>query len=420
VVVPGAITAALIGCVAALTLGGCGHDELPPFPRDILSREESAASLLRIELDARLLRHRADVPGIEGHAARIEALDSLLEHIRRTSGFLAEGKSRAGTVGIDLAGVTYDLMRADFEATVRGISGPFRSPCNRGIAWAGVGIQGLEEDPGWADRTEEVEQALGNAIFHRDNVFRTAPIANILKSGVAAGSITTSAISAAALLRTGVAALGRLGAWIQQGGAAFGALQAVPGGAGAIQLVAGSGAIALTHAEVMALATAGQLSATAASLYMMAKGQPPKVPQSKAFTEWSSKLPAKQTPANSDASRYEIAKAGPRNYQVKGAGEEPIWADGLRASDGHVLEAKYVGDAARSPYVDGSACPEFLRAKTLVDLEREFQRYAAVIRDRSNPVVGLEVIVSDVRAVPLFERLLSKFSIPGQVIVLPP
>lgn len=404
--------------VLLLALCGCGHEGPRPPPR-AYSKEDSASALLRIELEARLLRHRADDPDVR-QSSRLEALDSLIEHVGRTTGFIAEGRSRAAKVGVDLAGVTYDLMRADFEASVRRFDGGVRNSCNQGIAWTGVGIQGLAKDPRWADRQEEVEQALGMAGVHRDNVLRTAPLINVLKGGVAAASITTSVISAAALLRSGIAALGRLAAWMEQGGAAFGALQAAPSGAGAIQLVTSGGALVLTHSEAMALVNAGQLSATAAALYMMAKGQPPKVPQFEAFSEWASKLPKKPTPTRSDADRYEVAKAGPQNYQVQGAGEEPIWVDGLRASDGHVLEVKYIGDAARSPYVDGSACPEFLRLKTLRELEGEFRRYAAVIRDTSNPVVGLEVIVSDARAVALFQRLLAKFSIPGQVVVLPP
>src|SRR5688572_12121561 len=91
VVIPGRIAASLIACAAALGLDGCGHDEPPPPPRppphQAFSREDSAATLLRIELDTRLLRYRADDPGIQGRPARLEALDSLLEHIRRTSGF---------------------------------------------------------------------------------------------------------------------------------------------------------------------------------------------------------------------------------------------------------------------------------------------------------------------------------------------
>jgi len=347
----------VLATACALTLGACGHEELPPEGRPV-GRTATAASLQRIELDARLLRRRAEESPIKGRAARLEAIDALLAHIALTTRFLAENRLRAAEVGTELAEITYDLMRADFEASVRGISGAVRRPCNRGLEWTGGGIQGLARDPGWVDRTEEVAQ--------------------------------------------------------------FGVLQVASEGGAAIQLVTGAGALTLTHAEVMVLANAGQLSATAAALHMMASGQPPKVPQVKAFEEWARKLPVRPTPTTSPAGKYEVAQTGPSNYKVQGAGEEPIWADGLRSSDGHALEAKHVGDAASSPYVDGSSCPDFVRANALADLVNEFRRYAAVIRDVSNPVVGLEVVVSDAKAVPLFERLMAEFSIPGQVVVRPP
>lgn len=97
-----------------------------------------------------------------------------------------------------------------------------------------------------------------------------------------------------------------------------------------------------------------------------------------------------------------------------------MWADGLRASDGHALEAKHIGNPEISPYVDGSKCYGPVRAEALRKMMDEFRRYASTIRDPSNPIVGLEVIVSDARAIPYFERLMAHFSIPGQVIVSPP
>jgi hypothetical protein len=39
--------------------------------------------------------------------------------------------------------------------------------------------------------------------------------------------------------------------------------------------------------------------------------------------------------------------------------------------------------------------------------------------DPATPVVGLEVIVNDARAVPFFEALLAEFRIPGRVVIKP-
>jgi hypothetical protein len=411
--------------VAVLAFGvlglACEHDPASQSPPEAEGRARVAARLLKIELDARLLRRRADDPTLAHYTARLDAIDALLAHIAVTTRYLAEDRRRAAEVGTDVAGVTFDLMRADLEATVRHSGGVIRSDCNKGLEWAGIGIQGLAVGPDWADRTSEVAQALARASFHRDNVVRAAPIVEVMKAGVAAASITSAAASVFSLARSGLAVLARLSAWMESGGAAFGVLQAAPEGGAAIQMVTSAGALTLTHAEVMILVNAGQLSATAAALHMMASGQPPKLPQqAKAFEQWASKLPARPTPATSPEGKYEVAKTGPLNHQVQGSGHDPIWADGLRASDGHVLEAKHVGDATISPYVDGSSCPDAIRAKVLEKLMFEFERYAAVVRDTSNPVVGLEVIVSDAKAVPLFERLMAQFSIPGQVVVSPP
>jgi len=387
----------------------------------VAGRAGVAARLLKIELGARLLRQRADDLNLAHYTARLDAIDALLAHLAVTTRYLADDRLRAAEVGTDLAGVAFDLMRADLEATVRHSGGVIRSDCNKGLEWAGIGIQGLATNPAWADRTDEVAHALARASFHRDNVLRAAPIVQVMKAGVAAASITSSAASAFSISRSGLAALARLSAWMERGGAAFGVLQAAPEGGAAIQMVTSAGALTLTHAEIIVLVNAGQLSATAAALHMMASGQPPKLPQqAKAFEEWASKLPTRRTPSQDPEDKYEIAQTGPLNYRVQGAGQKPVWADGLRATDGHVLEAKYIANAAISPYVDGSSCPAFLRTKALGELVSEFERYAAVVRDVSNPVVGLEVIVSDAKAAPFFERLMAQFSIPGQVVVRPP
>lgn len=289
-----------LAAVVVLALGACDHEnELPSAPpQPPPTRAETAATLLRIELDTRLLRLRADDPSLPHYTARMNALDALLAHIAVTTRFLEENRLHAARVGTDLAGITYDLMRTDHEASVRQVGGSARTSCNGGIKWAGIGIQGLARDPGWADQTEEVEQALSMARWHRDNALRAVPIATFMRPGVVAASIPGSVASAIGLVRSGLTTLVRLSAWMKQGGAAYGVLLAAPKGGPAIQLVTrGGGALVLTHAEVIALVNAGQLSATAAALHMMAAGQPPKLPvQGKAFEEWARKLPTRQTP----------------------------------------------------------------------------------------------------------------------------
>jgi hypothetical protein len=81
------------------------------------------------------------------------------------------------------------------------------------------------------------------------------------------------------------------------------------------------------------------------------------------------------------------------------------------------LDAKFVGNPGRSPFIPDSNMPDFIRAKIQVNLEGEFSRYAAVINDPSNPLVGLRVITNNQDAVPYFQGLMNQFNIPGTVVV---
>lgn len=65
------------------------------------------------------------------------------------------------------------------------------------------------------------------------------------------------------------------------------------------------------------------------------------------------------------------------------------------------------------------AMPPAIRATIVSRLENEMARYSAVIGDASNPTRGLEVITNDPRAVPFFQDLLTKYGIPGKVVVQP-
>ncbi|MFB2937461.1 restriction endonuclease fold toxin-2 domain-containing protein [Aerosakkonemataceae cyanobacterium BLCC-F154] len=107
---------------------------------------------------------------------------------------------------------------------------------------------------------------------------------------------------------------------------------------------------------------------------------------------------------------------GSEEVQVRD-GEEQIWADGINAQAGQLLEAKFVENPKNSPYVSDSNVPAFIRTKAVNDVENEFRRYAAVINDVNTPVVELQVIVNIEEAVSFFESLLSKYNIPGFVVV---
>src|SRR5207237_6013398 len=107
---------------------------------------------------------------------------------------------------------------------------------------------------------------------------------------------------------------------------------------------------------------------------------------------WMDGLPVKDTPTTGPRDLYEIAQTGPKNFHV-GVGDDAIWVDGVRPPDASLLEAKYIDNPARSPYIDGSNCADFVRQNARDQVDREFRRYAVALQDPQNPVNTLEVIV---------------------------
>ncbi|HZI04160.1 MAG TPA: restriction endonuclease fold toxin-2 domain-containing protein [Archangium sp.] len=148
------------------------------------------------------------------------------------------------------------------------------------------------------------------------------------------------------------------------------------------------------------------------------EGVKPKKVNLNAFKAWLGKVKRRPAREGSEAYKYQRKHAGPEELEVSGGGEQ-VWADGARVEQARLLEVKHIGDAERSPFIAGSKCAEKARTMILNALMDEFARYAAVIKDPNTPAVGLEVIVNDSRAVPLFEHLMKIFSIPGEVVVRP-
>jgi hypothetical protein len=67
--------------------------------------------------------------------------------------------------------------------------------------------------------------------------------------------------------------------------------------------------------------------------------------------------------------------------------------------------------------IANSKCPDFVRKNATAQVDDEFRRYAAVIKDNGNPVKGLEVILNDPAGKPFFESILKKYGIPGRVVI---
>ncbi|OQW92576.1 MAG: hypothetical protein BWK78_01290 [Thiotrichaceae bacterium IS1] len=135
------------------------------------------------------------------------------------------------------------------------------------------------------------------------------------------------------------------------------------------------------------------------------------------LTDWMKSLPKRVTPTYSLPYQYQIKHAGPEEFQVAGGGQE-IWADGLRLTDGFLLECKFIDQPDRSPFVADSQIPDFIRQRIVTQVADEWYRYAAVINDSQTPVMGLEVITNEPRAVPFFQDLLDRYGMNGRVVVL--
>jgi hypothetical protein len=122
------------------------------------------------------------------------------------------------------------------------------------------------------------------------------------------------------------------------------------------------------------------------------------------------------TPSRTPANLFEIEQTGPFNFTVLGGGTK-VDIDGFTGST--ILEAKFIGNPNRSPFIEGSNIPDFLRNKIAVDQRDEFFRFGSVIADPAVPFNNLNVLINDQRAAPFFQSLINEFSIPGEVTVVP-
>src|SRR4051812_19043962 len=166
-----------VRALIALAALSCDHTppvELADPPEDVPTL---AGRLLAVEAATHELSAWIRTTQINEYANRLEALDSLAEHIHRTTGFLKEsfrdpGKSKAARAGVHIAWLTYDFIRIDAEATAAKRSYEFRPGCNQGLAWVGVGMQGLAKGPEWADQDEERLRVYVNAEANREHLLR--------------------------------------------------------------------------------------------------------------------------------------------------------------------------------------------------------------------------------------------------------
>ena len=133
---------------------------------------------------------------------------------------------------------------------------------------------------------------------------------------------------------------------------------------------------------------------------------------------YKDELPSRNNVAQGDAGAYQSRTVGDTEYQISGGGKS-VWADGVDDVSNLAQDAKYVGNASRSPFIGDSNIPPFIRDKIMTNLNDEFSRYSSVINDPSNPIKGLEVITNNPKAVSTFESLMNSHNIPGKVTLIP-
>ena len=126
-------------------------------------------------------------------------------------------------------------------------------------------------------------------------------------------------------------------------------------------------------------------------------------------------LTTKKTPSSRKADLFEIEQTGDLNFRVPGGGTK-IYIDGY--DNKTILEAKFIDKPGRSPFIEDSKIPQFLKDKIRKEQYHEFERLNAVLKDPDVPFNLLEVRINDPKGVPYFQSLVDEFKIPGKVKVV--
>ncbi|MFF6784174.1 polymorphic toxin-type HINT domain-containing protein [Streptomyces sp. NPDC012510] len=133
-------------------------------------------------------------------------------------------------------------------------------------------------------------------------------------------------------------------------------------------------------------------------------------------TSYQMSLETRPAVGAGNSQAYQVAQTGATEYRAVGGGQR-VWADGMDRNTGELLDAKFIDNPGRSPFIPGSGIPDFIRNKIGAKIDDEFSRYASVINDPSNPLTGLRVITNHQGAVPYFQGLMQQHGIPGSVVV---
>lgn len=394
----------------------------PPTEDHFLSRDELVLRLAQIQVG--LDRVRPQLVAVQGKSFQLGTVDQLSAHVsvvaRRLPPNATEEERLAGAVGVNLAGLGFDTVRLDADATAIGLGGVVHRTSLVSMGTLLPAMDAFAADPTWANRhVDEAQRLVYRVALQRDNAVEALGYAQIGRAGVQAAATANGALGLAELSMGGAAALTRLVHVIRSGGTGVGALAVTAeGGVAVMQLTAAGRSIVLTEAEIAALVHAGILSLASWNLMLMASGKPKQVDPER-FQNWVNGLAPRPAERGKPAYEFQVKHCGEKEHLAMSENGKQIWVDGVRAKDATLLEAKYVGTPERSPYRSESAFPDKLRAKIRNEQLEQLLRYADVIRDPGTPATSLEIITNDPGAVRYFTELLDEAGIPGRVVLKP-
>jgi HNH/ENDO VII superfamily nuclease len=260
--------------VAALLVAAC-DTSFERAPR-VTPAGESLWLLVGLQLELDAIRPALDQAANKSVSpARIDRLTGEIVATCEslTSKTPTDDELRAARYRVDLIAVAWGLIQADALASAGGIGGTTHAGMLNGLGWIDDGLKNVRQDPLWPVKDpREADRLMLMAVSHRDNVRRSIPASALMTAGAHAAILTSGEISTVKLAGAGIGALARVLAFLGETGGGSALITAgFAGGVGTVQMVAGGRTLALTVEEVLALASAGAISANALAVFMAAE-----------------------------------------------------------------------------------------------------------------------------------------------------
>jgi len=260
--------------VAALLLAAC-DSSFESGPR-VTPANESLWLLVGLQLKLDGIRpYLSQASSKSASPVRVDRLTSEVLSTCEvlTSQTLTDDELRAARYRVDLVAVACGLLQADALASAGGIGGTAHATTLGGMGWINEAFENIRGDPLWPVREpRDAERHMLMAVSHRDNLRKSIPASAFMTAGAHAAILTSGEIATAKLAGVGAGALARLLAFVGETGEGSAVITAsFAGGVGAVQIVAGGRTLALTVEEVLALASAGAITANALAVFMAAK-----------------------------------------------------------------------------------------------------------------------------------------------------